>query len=89
MLDGPAGPIHDPGMVEVPRELLWDYAEPPRDELWRLQRIADYFPRYGRDRATVEALHSCKAALRIPPEVGELIDIYHRLWSERRDGSAA
>ena len=42
-------------MIEVPRELLWDYAEAPLDELWRLQRIADYFSRHGRERATVEA----------------------------------
>jgi hypothetical protein len=76
-------------MIEVPPELLWDYAEAPRDELWRLQRIADYFPRYGRDRATVEALHRRRSGLRIPPEIVELIDIYHRLWNERHDGPAA
>jgi hypothetical protein len=82
-------PVHDPGMIEVPRELLWDYAEAPLDELWRLQRIADFFPRYGRDRATVEALHARRDALRIPPEIGELIGIYHRLWGERHHGHAA
>ena len=76
-------------MVVVPRELLWDYAEAPPDEGWRLQRLADFFPRFGRDRATVEALHAHRAALRIPPEIRELIELYHRLWQERSGGLAA
>ena len=75
-------------MIEVPRGLLWNYAEAPVDELWRLQRRADFFPRCGRDRASVEALHARRYALRLPPEVRELIELYECLWSERTDGLA-
>ena len=31
-------------MVIVPKELVWDYSEPPADLSWRLQRIADFSP---------------------------------------------
>ena len=41
------------GDIEIPKELLWDYKEPPDDLLWRLQRIADFFPAYGADRKTL------------------------------------
>lgn len=75
-------------MIEVPRELLWDYAEAPADELWRLQRLADFFPRYGRARAAVRALYARRQELRLPPEVRELIELYERLWRERTDGLA-
>ena len=43
-------------MAAVPKDLLWDYMEPPPDILWRLQRIADFFSRYGTDRETVALL---------------------------------
>ena len=33
-------------MIAVPKPILWDYREAPDDLLWRLQRIADFFPRY-------------------------------------------
>ncbi|MEZ4524962.1 MAG: hypothetical protein R2941_03470 [Desulfobacterales bacterium] len=36
--------------IEIPAELLWDYRQAPKDILWRLQRIADFFPAYGTDR---------------------------------------
>lgn len=26
------------------RDLTWDYADPPGDELWRATRIAEFFP---------------------------------------------
>jgi hypothetical protein len=69
-------------MVEVPREILWDYEEPPHDELWRLQRLADFFPQFGRDRASVRTLVRRLPGLRMPPEVAELI----RLYAEHYDG---
>jgi hypothetical protein len=31
-------------MIEVPKEILWDYENAPEDVEWRLQRIADFFP---------------------------------------------
>jgi len=43
-------------LIRIPPELLWDYRETPDDMVWRLQRIAGFFPLYGRDRETVMAL---------------------------------
>jgi hypothetical protein len=63
-------------MIELPKAIVWDYAEAPRDELWRLQRLADFFPHYGRDRTSVRALTQRLAELKIPPEVAELIKMY-------------
>jgi hypothetical protein len=68
-------------MIELPKEIVWDYPEPPNDELWRLQRLADFFPHYGRDRACVRALMQRLPELKIPPEVAALI----RLYSEHYD----
>lgn len=70
--------------VRVPRELLWDYREPPKDALWRLQRIAEWFPAYGRDRETVRQLFERRAELRIPEETRALIELYEEAWRERR-----
>jgi hypothetical protein len=69
-------------MIELPRELLWDYQNPPADELWRLQRLADFFPQFGRDRASVRALMRRLPELKVPPEVAELI----RLYAQHYDG---
>jgi hypothetical protein len=69
--------------VDVPKELLWDYREAPTDPLWRLQRIADWFPAFGRDRETVAQLYAWRDELRIPPEVRTLIEIYEGVWRER------
>lgn len=63
-------------MVEVPARLLWDYDVAPDDELWRLQRIIDFFPAYGRDRSTTAALVRHLDQLRAPPEVKELVRMY-------------
>ena len=54
-------------MITVPREIVWDYREAPEDLLWRLQRIADFFPRYGRDRETVTLLFENRPRLRLEP----------------------
>lgn len=69
--------------VDVPKELLWDYRVPPEDPLWRLQRIADWFPAFGRDRKTVAELHAHREELRVPREVRTLIEIYEQVWRER------
>lgn len=71
--------------VPIPRELVWDYAEPPEDPGWRLQRIADWFPAFGRDRRTVRLLYEHRAELRIPPEVRALIELYEEEWQKRGD----
>lgn len=69
--------------VQVPPEPLWDYREAPADPLWRLQRIAEWFPAFGRDRATVAQLYARRGDLRVPPEVRALIEIYEEVWRER------
>ena len=69
--------------VAIPRELVWDYREPPEDPLWRLQRIAEWFPAFGRDRATVAQLYEYRERLRVPPEVSALIEIYEEIWRGR------
>lgn len=68
--------------ISVPKELLWDYAEPPDDLLWRLQRIADFFPAYGTDRETVALLFDCRDQLRLEPGKYALIGLYHEVWNE-------
>jgi hypothetical protein len=69
--------------VALPPELLWDYRKPPDDPDWSLQRIAEWFPAFGRDRATVAQLYGRRHALKIPPEVRTLIEIYEQIWRER------
>ncbi len=65
-------------MVEVPKDILWDYDEPPEDLLWRLQRIADFFPLYGRERETVMLLFSYRDRLNLDDATRLLIEEYHR-----------
>jgi hypothetical protein len=67
-------------MLQVPKEILWDYDEPPDDLLWRLQRIADFFPLYGREKGTVELLYTHRNQLRLDDATGTLIEAYHRSW---------
>ena len=67
-------------MIPVPKEILWDYAEPPEDILWRLQRIADFFPLYGRDRETVSDLYIHRDELKLDGATRVLIEEYHRVW---------
>lgn len=74
--------------VHVPPELLWDYRVPPEDPIWRLQRIADWFPAFGRDRETVAQLYAHRDALNVPPETRTLIEIYEKVWREREAGRA-
>ena len=69
--------------IEIPRELLWDYDKAPEDPLWRLQRIADFFPLFGRDRDTVVALWQNLDRLKIDPATRLLIEEYRRAWEER------
>jgi len=73
-------------VITVPKELLWDYREPPADLLWRLQRIADFFPRFGHDRETVAALHANRHRLKLDPAARALIEEYERAYTERKHG---
>lgn len=63
-------------MIEVPREILWDYQEAPEDLLWRLQRLADFFPLYGCDRETVRLLHAHRDRLKLDEATRALIEAY-------------
>jgi hypothetical protein len=65
-------------MIEVPKEILWDYQEPPEDLLWRLQRIADFFPLYGRDKETVGLLFNHRNQLKLDNATRLLIEQYQR-----------
>lgn len=67
-------------MIAVPKELLWDYREPPADLLWRLQRIAEFFPLYGKDRDTVALLYANRDQLKVDEATNALIEEYHRAW---------
>ncbi len=67
-------------MIPVPKDLLWDYDEAPEDLLWRLQRIADFFPLYGKDRETVELLHVYRDQLRLDGATRALIEEYRHAW---------
>jgi hypothetical protein len=68
-------------MVEVPKEILWDYAEPPEDLLWRLQRIADFFPLYGREKETIALLFRHRDELKLDAATKTLIEEYHHAWN--------
>lgn len=70
-------------MISVPKEILWDYLEAPPDLIWRLQRIADFFPRYGSDRETVELLYAHRGELKLDEAAGALIEEYHFAWQVR------
>ena len=69
-------------MIALPKEIVWDYPEPPHDEMWRLQRLADFFPHHGRDRDSVRALLRRLPELKVPPEVAELIRLYAEHYDE-------
>jgi len=66
-------------MIEVPEDILWDYRYAPEDVLWRLQRIADFFPLYGKDRATVIELYAHRDQLKLDEATLALIEAYHAL----------
>jgi hypothetical protein len=70
-------------MIPVPEALLWDYAEAPNDLIWRLQRIADFFPHYGIDRATVGLLREHRDELKLDDTTRALIEEYYRAWQTR------
>ncbi len=69
--------------IKIPKELLWDYKEPPQDILWRLQRIADFFPAYGTDRDTVELLFKYRDRLKLEEGKYKLIELYKEVWDEK------
>ena len=76
-------------MIELPPEIVWDYPEAPRDELWRLRRLAEFFPQFGRDVPSVTALYLRRHELGAPPDLIELVEMYARAWRiAGHDGNA-
>ncbi len=71
--------------IRIPKELLWDYKEPPKDLLWRLQRIADFFPAYGTEREVVRLLFEHREKLKLEGGTYKLIGLYHEVWNEKTD----
>ncbi len=70
--------------VHIPKELLWDYREPPDDLLWRLQRIGDFFPAYGTDRETIKLLFKYRGKLKLEEGTHKLIALYKEVWNQRK-----
>ncbi len=68
--------------IDIPKELVWDYVEAPMDFLWRLQRIADFFPAYGTDRETVGRLFNHLSRLEVEEGKSRLIAIYNEVWND-------
>lgn len=71
--------------INVPRELVWDYKEPPDDLLWRLQRVADFFPAWGTDGETISLLFEYRDRLKLEQGKCRLIELYYEVWSEKTD----
>jgi len=71
-------------MIEVPREILWDYNKAPEDMVWRLQRIADFFPLYGKDPETIALLYEHRHQLKLDEATLALIETYHALLEAER-----
>ena len=76
-------------LIDVPRELVWDYRETPTDRMWRLQRVASRFPAVGHDRQTVAALYRVRHLLKLPLETLDLIELYEEKWREHEAQSCA
>jgi hypothetical protein len=70
-------------VIRIPAELLWDYREAPEDPVWRLQRMAEFFPLYGRDRETVMALYENEKKLKLDETTKILIEEYKKAWEEK------
>lgn len=69
--------------IHIPPELLWDYKDPPDDLLWRLQRIADFFPAYGADKKTVDLLFEYRGKPKLEGGKYKLIALYKEVWDEK------
>ena len=66
--------------VEISQDILWDYKQVPYNLLWKLQRIALFFPAHGTDRNTVKLLFQYRDLLKIEKGKYELIGIYEDVW---------
>lgn len=69
----------------VPKEIIWDYKNPPDDLFWKLQRIADFFPMVGVDKKTVKLLFKYREKLKLEEGKFKLIKLYYEAWSKKTD----
>ena len=69
--------------VVIPKELLWDYKEPPDNLMLRLQRIADFFPAYGTDLNNIRLLFKYRENLKLDYGKRRLIELYNEVWNEK------
>jgi hypothetical protein len=69
-------------MIEVPKEILWDYENAPEDIEWRLQRIADFFPLYGNNPTTIVLLYEYRHQLKLDEATLALIEAYNALLED-------
>ena len=69
--------------IAIPKEILWDYKTAPDNLLWKLQRIALFFPAHGTDRNTVKLLFQYMDRLKIEKGKYELIGIYEDVWQNK------
>ena len=69
--------------IEVPEEILWDYKQAPDDILWRLQRIAEFFPAHCTDKHTIDLLYKYRDQLKIEKGKYILIGIYEEVWQKK------
>ena len=70
-------------VIKVPKALLWDYKEAPADNLWRLQRLADFFPRWGNDKNTVAELYKNIKKLKVDIGTKALIKVYYDKYKRK------
>lgn len=69
-------------VIPIPKEIVWDYEEPPRDNLWRLKRIAMFFPAYGDDPMTVKMLYEHLDELGVDADRRVTIEIFYKIDQE-------
>ena len=72
----------DTDLIPIPKEIVWDYDEPPKDNLWRLRRIAMFFPAYCDDPETVKKLYDHLDELGVDEERRVTIETYWRIDRE-------
>ncbi len=69
--------------IRIPKELLWDYKEQPDNLLWKLQRIAEFFPAYGNDAENIRMLFKYKDGLKLDYGKCRLIELYYEVLNEK------
>jgi hypothetical protein len=69
--------------LEIPKEYVWDYKKPIDDLMWKLQRIAMFFPSIGTDKETIDLLYEKRDELKMEEGKYILIGLYKEIWDEK------